>query len=187
MRLSVLESSRPLGSKRGYRAPHQGPRLERNRELPNRRTGLWACLKNPLDPNIPGHDHHFFRSTPRTEQSSRTAGPSTPLRSLRKTISGGGSWYPRSQNRDLGGALDDAGDESPAFLLRWGERANTTATAGPSNLKSQIVTSSAYIATESVERRILSIRGQKVMIDSDLAELYGVETKALNQAVKRNI
>jgi len=49
------------------------------------------------------------------------------------------------------------------------------------------VTSSAYIATESVERRILSIRGQKVMIDSDLAELYGVETKALNQAVKRNI
>jgi hypothetical protein len=54
------------------------------------------------------------------------------------------------------------------------------------NLKSQIVTPSAYIAAESVEQRILSIRGQKVMIDSDLAELYGVETKVLNQAVKRN-
>jgi hypothetical protein len=54
------------------------------------------------------------------------------------------------------------------------------------NLKSQIVTSSAYITAESVEQRILSILGQKVMIDSDLAELYGVETKVLNQAVKRN-
>ncbi len=37
-----------------------------------------------------------------------------------------------------------------------------------------------------VEQRILVIRGQKVMIDADLAELYGVPTKALNQAVKRN-
>ncbi len=38
-----------------------------------------------------------------------------------------------------------------------------------------------------VEQRILVIRGQKVMIDADLAELYGVPTKALNQAVKRNV
>jgi len=37
-----------------------------------------------------------------------------------------------------------------------------------------------------VERRILLIRGQKVMLDSDLAELYGVPTKSLNLAVKRN-
>ncbi len=37
-----------------------------------------------------------------------------------------------------------------------------------------------------VESRILVIRGQRVMIDADLAELYGVPTKALNQAVKRN-
>jgi phage regulator Rha-like protein len=42
------------------------------------------------------------------------------------------------------------------------------------------------IPTERIERAILSIRGEKVMLDSDLAELYGVETKALNQAVKRN-
>jgi len=40
---------------------------------------------------------------------------------------------------------------------------------------------------ESVANRILLIRGAKVMLDSDLAELYGVPTKALNQAVKRNI
>ena len=38
----------------------------------------------------------------------------------------------------------------------------------------------------SIESRILNIRGKQVMLDRDLAELYGVETKALNQAVKRN-
>ena len=39
----------------------------------------------------------------------------------------------------------------------------------------------------SIESRILSIRDKQVILDRDLAELYGVETKALNQAVKRNI
>ena len=39
---------------------------------------------------------------------------------------------------------------------------------------------------EHVERRIHTIRGQSVLLDSDLAALYGVETKVLNQAVKRN-
>lgn len=38
-----------------------------------------------------------------------------------------------------------------------------------------------------VEDRILFVRGHKVMVDSDLAELYGVPTKALNQAVQRNL
>lgn len=37
------------------------------------------------------------------------------------------------------------------------------------------------------ERHILLIRSQKVMLDADLAQLYGVETRVLNQAVKRNI
>lgn len=37
-----------------------------------------------------------------------------------------------------------------------------------------------------IENRIVITRGQKVMIDADLAELYGVPTKALNQAIKRN-
>ncbi len=40
---------------------------------------------------------------------------------------------------------------------------------------------------ENLQKRIFTIRGQRVMIDCDLAELYGVETKKLNQAVKRNI
>ena len=39
----------------------------------------------------------------------------------------------------------------------------------------------------NIENKILVIRGQHVMLDRDLAELYGVETKVLNQAVKRNI
>ncbi|HEU5069138.1 MAG TPA: ORF6N domain-containing protein [Verrucomicrobiae bacterium] len=37
-----------------------------------------------------------------------------------------------------------------------------------------------------IERRILLLRGQKVMLDFELAELYGVETRTLNQAVQRN-
>jgi len=46
---------------------------------------------------------------------------------------------------------------------------------------------STLIPAERIERRILFLRGQKVMLDFQLAELYEVETKVLNQAVKRNI
>jgi hypothetical protein len=47
--------------------------------------------------------------------------------------------------------------------------------------------SKQLVPAEVIERRILLIRGRKVMLDSDLAELYQVRTKALNQAVRRNI
>ena len=43
------------------------------------------------------------------------------------------------------------------------------------------------ISTLQIEKKIFVIRGVQVMIDRDIAELYGVETKVLNQAVKRNI
>ncbi|NQU18232.1 MAG: ORF6N domain-containing protein [Candidatus Saganbacteria bacterium] len=43
------------------------------------------------------------------------------------------------------------------------------------------------IPIERVENKIYLIRGQKVMLDKDLAELYGVGTKVLNQAVRRNM
>ena len=46
---------------------------------------------------------------------------------------------------------------------------------------------SGLIPIEIIENRIFIIRGQKVMIDRDLAELYGVKTYRLNEAVKRNI
>ena len=43
------------------------------------------------------------------------------------------------------------------------------------------------ISTLQIEKKIFVIRGVQVMIDRDIAELYGVETRVLNQAVKRNI
>jgi hypothetical protein len=43
------------------------------------------------------------------------------------------------------------------------------------------------IPDDTIIRKIYMFRGQKVLLDKDLAELYGVETKVLNQAVKRNI
>jgi len=42
------------------------------------------------------------------------------------------------------------------------------------------------VPAEYIARRILSIRGVNVIIDADLADLYGVETRTLNQAVRRN-
>ena len=45
----------------------------------------------------------------------------------------------------------------------------------------------SLIPSDRIEKAILLLRGQKVMLDADLAELYGVETRALVQAVKRNI
>ncbi len=42
------------------------------------------------------------------------------------------------------------------------------------------------LPAELIEKKVLLIRGKKVMLDSHLAELYGVETKVLNQAVRRN-
>jgi phage regulator Rha-like protein len=43
------------------------------------------------------------------------------------------------------------------------------------------------VSQATIESKIWRIRGKKVMLDRDLAELYGVPTKALNQAVKRNL
>lgn len=43
------------------------------------------------------------------------------------------------------------------------------------------------VPIEIVEQKIYLVRGHKVMLDRDLAELYGVETRVLNQAVRRNI
>ena len=45
---------------------------------------------------------------------------------------------------------------------------------------------SSPIATSGVEQMIKFIRGKQVLLDRDLATLYGVETRAINQAVKRN-
>jgi len=48
-------------------------------------------------------------------------------------------------------------------------------------------TAQAIVPRERIEDAILLIRGHKVMLDADLAGLYGVPTKVFNQAVKRNL
>ena len=47
--------------------------------------------------------------------------------------------------------------------------------------------STAHIPYERIESKIFLIRGKKVMLDKDLAELYGIGTRNLNQAVARNL
>lgn len=53
--------------------------------------------------------------------------------------------------------------------------------------KKPAFTAGSLITVELIERRIYRIRGQKVMLDRDLAALYETPTKAFNQAVKRNV
>jgi hypothetical protein len=52
--------------------------------------------------------------------------------------------------------------------------------------KKNLTTTSLSVSVQLIERRIYLIRGQKVMLDFDLAELYGVATRQLNQQVTRN-
>ena len=54
------------------------------------------------------------------------------------------------------------------------------------DLKSENVISKTPLEPQDISRRILTIRGRRVMLDADLAELYGVPTKRLNEAVRRN-
>ena len=56
------------------------------------------------------------------------------------------------------------------------------------NESSELTTKSdQLVVVDNIESLIKVIRGQQIMLDKDLATLYGVETKTLNQAVKRNI
>ena len=52
--------------------------------------------------------------------------------------------------------------------------------------ENKVTKANSEFSPSHIERRILTLRGLQVMLDRDLAELYGVSTKALNQAVKRN-
>ena len=49
------------------------------------------------------------------------------------------------------------------------------------------MTINSLLSEETIANKIYFIRNQKVMLDRDLAILYGIETKVLNQAVKRNM
>ena len=56
----------------------------------------------------------------------------------------------------------------------------------PAGRMDRVMTQKLMVPVEVIERRIYLIRGQKVMLDSDLAELYETATKSLNLAVRRN-
>lgn len=43
------------------------------------------------------------------------------------------------------------------------------------------------VSPNRIESRIITVRGQRVILDEDLAALYGVQVRALNQAVRRNL
>ena len=53
--------------------------------------------------------------------------------------------------------------------------------------KQEVFVASNQTTLDNIENLILNIRDKQVMLDRDLARLYGVETKRLNEAVKRNI
>src|SRR5262245_54827853 len=53
--------------------------------------------------------------------------------------------------------------------------------------KGNLMAESILIPSERIEQSIYLMRGEKVMLDRDLAALYGIETKSLKRAVKRNI
>ena len=53
--------------------------------------------------------------------------------------------------------------------------------------KQEVSVASTQTTLDNIENLILNIRDKQVMLDRDLARLYGVETKRLNEAVKRNI
>jgi hypothetical protein len=67
--------------------------------------------------------------------------------------------------------------------MRWSQIVTTS-----ENIFGEDMTQSGTIVkVGTIQQRILLIRGEKVIIDADLAEIYGVTTKALNQAVNRNV
>ena len=75
------------------------------------------------------------------------------------------------------------------FILRYFHDIEIAVESIVSNKLKSMLTALGIIEVpiERIVDRIFFIRGKKVMFDKDLAELYGVETRTLNQAVKRNI
>ena len=67
--------------------------------------------------------------------------------------------------------------------LRWSQFVTTSDLRRE---KTAVPNGEAVVQVGRIQERILLVRGEKVIIDADLAEFYGVPTRALNQAVRRN-
>jgi ORF6N domain len=81
-------------------------------------------------------------------------------------------------------AIERTGIWGAVFL--WVDAVGRRAPRSSERVFFQSMATSKALAPAHIERAILSLRGERVMLDADLATLYGVETKALVQAVKRN-
>src|SRR4051794_35047756 len=57
----------------------------------------------------------------------------------------------------------------------------------PKRARQELTVTAVLVPAERIERSILLIRGEKVMLDTDLASLYGVTTKRLNEQIRRNL
>jgi hypothetical protein len=68
-----------------------------------------------------------------------------------------------------------------AFCLKFLKSQFATSTFGP-----EIMNTAAIVLTKRVGSKIVILRNQRVLLDADLAELYGVSVKRLNQQIKRN-
>src|SRR5688572_1618839 len=86
----------------------------------------------------------------------------------------------------IGEVPTDIGVSRAGMATDTGHRAGCGHMQGQTQKMASTTPSAEPLATPRIEGRIQVIRGLKVMVDADLAALYGVPTKALNQAVKRN-
>src|SRR6185436_15242717 len=84
-------------------------------------------------------------------------------------------WGP--SGRRFKSCLPDYADKNIRPVCNVGSMAQATERADSREL----------IEAPAIEKRILTVRGRQVMLDEDLADLYGVETKRLIQQVKRNL
>src|SRR5258706_5352241 len=95
-------------------------------------------------------------------------------------------WKPRNYDRpqpsfrQLGARFQERSDRVCVYVSELRPQKKSMPTK-------KTTVNSALIRVEEIEQRIYFIRGQRVMLDKDLAELYQVETFNLNKAVKRNI
>jgi len=98
---------------------------------------------------------------------------------------------PAEPRRGGGGRIDSRDILNPAIELAGppsgGGRINRRLGGRRGLLPSREMDMSNIVPIERIENKILLIRGQKVMLDRDLADLYGVGTRELNRAVTRNL
>ena len=83
----------------------------------------------------------------------------------------------------FGSFTETADRKRTSYLLEYSNAILYKVKSKVDNLNNRIVVYDSSL----IQRKIFTLRGRQVMIDSDLAKMYGVETRRLNEQVKRNI